>query len=275
MTEQLRGILTALAVPFAADGGVDYQRLRDVVEGPDGALYVGTSRVPVIAQTGSTSTAEAIALSRHAEAAGADVIMTIAPYYDALPLDETVRYFRAVAGSVSIPVMLYNIPSVTGVNLEPETVGRLAREVENIKYVKNTSADAAQTAQLIHHFGDVVSTFAGWDTLILSSLVEGAAGVMAGTANVIPAQLVSVYDAVAAGRLDVARSEWDRIYPLLDAIISSPFVPAVKAALAADGFPIGEPREPVTPLDAAAAARIAELLAQAKAAPAPTSGVAR
>ncbi|WP_077489364.1 4-hydroxy-tetrahydrodipicolinate synthase [Sinomonas mesophila] len=304
MSEQLRGILTALTVPFAEDGSVDYQRLRDVVErsidgGVHGVVACGSTgevsalsgderrqivetvvdqtagRVPVIAQTGATSTAEAIALSRHAAAAGADVLMTLAPYYEPLSLDETLRYFRAVAGSVDIPVMLYNIPSVTGVNLEPEIVGRLAREVENIQYVKNTSPDAAQSAQLIHHFGDVVSTFVGWDTLILSSLVEGAAGVMAGTANIIPARIVAVYDAVAAGRIDIARQEWNRIYPLLDAIISGPFVPAVKAALAADGFPIGEPREPMTPLDAESAARIAGLLARVQEAPVPTVGVVR
>ena len=84
----------------------------------------------------------------------------------------------------------------TGVNLEPETVGSLAREVENILYIKNTTTDMAQSAQLIHNHADVISTFVGWDSLLFASLAEGAAGVMAGTANVVPAQLVSVYDAV-------------------------------------------------------------------------------
>ena len=300
MSVQLRGVLTALVVPFGADGSVDHPRLRDVVErsivgGVHGVVACGSTgeftalsgderrlvvetvvdqtagRVPVVAQTGATSTAEAIALSRHAQVAGADVVMALAPYYDPLSRQEALRYFRAVAGSVDLPVMLYNIPSTTGINLEPEDVGRLAREVENIQYVKNTTPDMAQTAQLIHHYGDVVSTIVGWDSLILASLVEGAAGVMAGTANIIPAEIVAVYDAVASGRLDEARAAWSRIYPLLDAIISGPFTPAVKAALGALGFPVGEPREPIVPLDPDSAARIAELVASVHSAPQPAA----
>ena len=218
-------------------------------------------RVPVIAQTGATSTAEAIRLSRHAQAAGADVIMAVAPYYEPLTVDETLSYLRAVAASVDIPVMLYNLPVATGVDLDPDTVGALAREVGNIRYIKNTTVDLAQSARLIHNHGDVISTFVGWDSLLLSALAEGAAGVMAGTANVVPAELVAVYDAVTAGDLGQARKAWARVYPLIDAIMAQPFVPAVKAALAAAGFPVGTPRAPVAALDPAAAARIAELAA--------------
>jgi 4-hydroxy-tetrahydrodipicolinate synthase len=155
--------------------------------------------------------------------------------------------------------MLYNLPVATGVNLAPETVGQLAREVANIRYVKDTSADLAQAGQLIHNHGDVISTFVGWDSLMLASLTEGAAGVMAGTANVMPAQLVSVYRAVCDGELERAQSEWARIYPLMDALMSAPFVPAIKSALNAVGFPAGSPRKPVLELDATTAATIASL----------------
>jgi 4-hydroxy-tetrahydrodipicolinate synthase len=119
----------------------------------------------------------------------------------------------------------------------------------------------AQSARLIHNHGDVISTFVGWDSLLLSALAEGAAGVMAGTANVVPAELVAVYDAVSAGNLGQAREAWARVYPLIDAIMAQPFIPAVKAALAAVGFPAGRPRGPISELDPAAAARIAELAA--------------
>ena len=146
-------------------------------------------------------------------------------------------------------------------DLQPSTVGALAREVENIRYIKNTTIDMAQTAQLIHNHGDVIKTFVGWDSLLLASLVEGAAGVMAGTANVVPAELVAVYDAVTAVDLAQARQAWDRVYPLIDAIMAEPFIPAVKAALAAVDFPVGAPREPVAALAPAAAARIAQLAA--------------
>jgi len=217
--------------------------------------------VPVIAQTGATSTAEAIRLSRHAQSAGADVVMPVAPYYEPLSVEETLTYLRAVAGSVDIPVMVYNLPVATGVDLDPDTIGALAREVENVRYVKNTTTDMAQSAALIHNHGDVVSTFVGWDSLILASLTEGAAGVMAGTGNVVPAELVAVYDAVTAGDFDGARRAWARVYPLIDAIMAQPFIAAVKAGLAATGFPVGSPRAPVAALDPAAAVRIAELAA--------------
>ena len=295
MSKQLKGVLTALATPFTADGSLDQERLRALVDrsidgGVHGVVACGSTgeftalsgderrlvvetvvsqaagRVPVVAQTGSTSTAEAISLSRHAQAAGVDVIMPVAPYYEALSLDETLDYLHAVAGSVDIPVMLYNLPMATGVNLEPETVGSLAREVENILYIKNTTTDMAQSAQLIHNHGDVISTFVGWDSLLFASLAEGAAGVMAGTANVVPAQLVSVYDAVQAGDLHAARQEWDRIYPLIDAIISAPFIPAVKAALEGAGFPVGAPRKPIHGLDQETDARIKALAAKFQAA---------
>ena len=109
--------------------------------------------------------------------------------------------------------MLYNLPVATGVNLDPDTVGQLAREVDNIRYIKDTSADMAQAGQLIHHYGDVISTFVGWDSLLLAALTEGAAGVMAGTANVMPAQLVSIHRALMAGDLDRARREWAQHLP--------------------------------------------------------------
>jgi 4-hydroxy-tetrahydrodipicolinate synthase len=88
-----------------------------------------------------------------------------------------------MASSVDIPVMLYNLPVATGVDLHPDAVGGWAREVENIRYIKNTTTDMAQSAQLIHNYGDVIATFVGWDSLLLSALAEGAAGVMAGTAS--------------------------------------------------------------------------------------------
>jgi 4-hydroxy-tetrahydrodipicolinate synthase len=288
MTVQLRGVLTALATPFTANGSVDEARLRALVDrsiegGVHGVVACGSTgefsalsnderrlvvetvvdqaarRVPVIAQTGATSTAEAIRHSRHAQSAGVDVVMPVAPYYEPLSIEETLTYLRAVAGSVDIPVMLYNLPVATGVDLDPDAVGALAREVENIRYIKNTTIDMAQSAQLIHNHGDVISTFVGWDSLLLSALAEGAAGVMAGTANVVPAELVAVYDAVSIGNLEQARQAWARVYPLIDAIMTQPFVPAVKAALTAVGFPVGTPREPVAGLAPAAAARITEL----------------
>lgn len=290
MTSQLSGVLTALATPFTSDGQIDENTLRRLVDrsidgGVDGVVACGSTgefaamsgaerrlvvetvidqtagRVPVVAQTGAVSTAEAVELSRHAQAAGASVLMVVTPYYEPLTLEETLHYLRTVASAVDIPIMLYNLPSATGVNLSPATVGQLAREVDNIRYIKDTSADMAQAGQLIHHYGDVISTFVGWDTLLLAALTEGAAGFMAGTANIMPAQLVSIHRALVAGELDRARREWAHIYPLMDAIMSAPFIAAVKTALNAVGFPVGSPRKPLIDLDPDTAATISSLAA--------------
>jgi len=288
MTTTLHGVLVALATPFSPDGGVDERTLRALVDrtidgGVHGVVACGSTgeftalnrderrrvvevvvdqtakRVPVVAQTGATTAREAIEHSRHAEATGVDVVMPVAPFYEPLTMAETLHYLRHVADSVQVPVMLYNLPHATGVDLTPDVVGGLAREVDTIQYVKNTSPDMHRAAQLVQHHGDVVSTFVGWDTLMLASLSAGAAGVMAGTANVIPTELVAVHDLVRAGDRDGAREAWDRVYPLLDAALSTSYVAAVKAALDAVGHPAGPVREPLLPLPADDAARIDEL----------------
>ncbi|WP_371573241.1 4-hydroxy-tetrahydrodipicolinate synthase [Streptomyces sp. NBC_01314] len=290
MSSPLRGVLSALLTPFDDNGSVDEATLRRVVDrnidgGVHGVVACGSTgefttlsnaerrlvvetvidqtagRVPVVAQTGAQSTREAIELSRHAEQAGASVLMVVAPYYEPLTIEETKRYLTTVAESVSIPIMLYNLPIATGVNMTPTMVGELAREVENIQYIKDTSADIAQAGQLIHNHGDVVSTFVGWDSLLLAALSEGAAGVMAGTANVVAAQLVSIHAAMSEGDLHRARGEWELVYPLIDAIMAAPFAPAVKTALGATGFAIGGSRPPVAPLDPEVAAAISKLAA--------------
>ncbi|NUR06027.1 MAG: dihydrodipicolinate synthase family protein [Nocardioidaceae bacterium] len=290
MTDSLRGVLVALATPATTDGALDEAALRALVDrtidgGVHGVVACGSTgeftalttderrrvvevvvdqtagRVPVVAQTGGTSAAKAIALTRHAEAAGVDVVMPVAPYYEPLTLDETRHYLRRVAGSVQVPVMLYNLPHATGVDLAPEVVAGLAREVPNIRYVKNTSPDMAQAARLIHEYGDLVGTFVGWDSLILSALVSGSAGVMAGTANVVPAELVEVHDRVREGDLAAARAAWARVHPLLDAALSTSYVAAVKAAMEAIGHSAGPVRDPLLPLGPADAARIEQLAA--------------
>jgi 4-hydroxy-tetrahydrodipicolinate synthase len=290
MSSHLSGVLSALLTPFDDNGSVDEATLRRVVDrnidgGVHGVVACGSTgefttlsnterrrvvetvidqtagRVPVVAQTGAQSTSEAIELSRHAEQAGASVLMVVAPYYEPLTIEETQRYLRTVAESVRVPIMLYNLPIATGVNMTPAMVGELAREVGNIQYIKDTSADIAQAGQLIHHHRDVISTFVGWDALMLAALAEGAAGVMAGTANVVAAQLVSIHAAMSAGDLHRARDEWEQVYPLIDAIMAAPFAPAVKAALGATGFAIGGTRPPVSPLDPEVAAAISRLAA--------------
>lgn len=289
MTKELSGVLTALSTPFNPDETIDVATLRQIVDrsidaGVDGVVAAGstgevgalsaeerlllintvieqaTGRVPVIANTGATSTAEAIRLSQTAEKAGADVLMLITPYYEPLSLEETVTYIKDVARSVTIPVMLYNIPAVTGVNLDPATVRALAEDVENIKYIKDSSANWEQALQLIHHHSDVIGTFIGWDVYLYSALAEGAAGVMAGTANVVPNEIVAVSRLIAEGDLTGARELWNSVYPVIDALLSVPFIPAVKAGLTFQGIPAGSPRRPTADLNPEDLTRVQEAL---------------
>jgi len=289
MTTQLRGVLTALSTPFTPEGTIDVPALRRVVDrsieaGVDGVVAAGSTgevgalsaderlllietviqqsagRVPVIAQTGATSTAEAIRLSQAAERAGADVLMLITPYYETLSTEETVAYLTEVAGSVTLPIMLYNIPSVTGYNLDPELVRTLATDIENVLYIKDSSANWEQALQLIHHHSDVIGTFIGWDSYLYSALVEGAAGIMAGAANVVPDEIVAVSRRIADGDLAGALELWRHLYPVIDALITVPFIAAVKAGLALTGEPVGAPRAPTAELTAAQVERIAQAL---------------
>jgi 4-hydroxy-tetrahydrodipicolinate synthase len=285
MTNNLRGVLTALSTPFNQDETIDVETLRKIVDrsieaGVDGVVAAGSTgevgalsseerlllietvinqangRVPVIANTGATTTAEAIRLSQAAEKLGADVLMLITPYYEPLSLEETVTYIKDVANSVKIPVMLYNIPPVTGINLDPATVRALAGEVENIRYIKDSSANWEQALQLIHHHSDVIGTFIGWDVYLYSALVEGAAGVMAGTANVVPDEIVAVSRKISEGDLAGALELWKKVYPVIDALLSVPFIPAVKAGLTQQGIPAGSPRRPTADLNADDLARV-------------------
>lgn len=293
MSKDLRGVLTALSTPFDQDGAIDVDTLRRIVDrsidaGVDGVVAAGSTgevgalsseerlllidtviehtngRVPVIAQTGATSTAEAIRLSQAAEKSGADVLMLITPYYEPLSLEETVTYIKDVAGAVDLPVMLYNIPAVTGVNLDPATVRSLAEDVENIRYIKDSSANWEQALQLIHHHSDVIGTFIGWDAYIYSALVEGAAGVMAGTANVVPNEIVAVSRRIAECDLTGARELWNSVYPVIDALLSVPFIPSVKAGLSLQGLPAGSPRRPTADLNAEDLARVQHALSALK-----------
>jgi 4-hydroxy-tetrahydrodipicolinate synthase len=290
MSASLSGVLTALATPFTADEQIDLTALHRIVNrtieaGVDGVVVGGSTgefaslsgderrglvdavveytagRVPVIAQTGATTTAEAIRLSRAAQSSGADVLMLVTPYYEPLSVEEAVAYLHDVCAAVDLPVMLYNIPAATGTNLDADTIGALAREIDNVRYVKDSSANWEQALQLIHHHGEHVGTFIGWDSYVFSALMEGAAGVMAGTANIVPAELVAVRRLIAAGDYASALTEWTRIYPLIDAMLSVPFIPAVKAALRELGEPVGLPRRPTADLSPAQLAGVRAALA--------------
>ena len=289
MTSKLSGVLTALSTPFNQSDEIDISLLKKIVDrsienGVDGVVAAGSTgevgtmdfkermllidtviehtagRVKVIAQTGATTTSEAIKYSKAAEKSGADVLMLLTPYYEPLSQQELKNYIKDVANATALPIMLYNIPAVTGSNMNPDFVRELATEIDNVQYIKDSSANWEQALQLIHHHSDVIGTFIGWDAFIFSSLLEGSAGVMAGTANVVPAEIVSIYKNIKAGNVAQAKKEWDVVYPILDFLLSNQFIATVKCGLDILGIPAGSPRKPTNSVTPEQAAQLKKLL---------------
>jgi 4-hydroxy-tetrahydrodipicolinate synthase len=290
MSKELSGVLTALTTPFDESGKIDEPLLKKVVDrsldaGVDALVAGGgtgefatltdderlrlfdvviehtAGRAPVVAQTGAMTTSRAIRLSRAAERSGADVLMLASPYYEPLTVAEISRYIKDVASAVDIPIMLYNNPFTTGVNLDVETIAAFGRDVPNIEYVKDSSKDWEQALRLIHHHRDDIGLIMGWDSYSFSALLEGATGVMAGAANVVPHEIVAVVRSLRAGDVDGAREQWRRVFPVIDAMLAVPFSQAVKAGLRLRGFPVGAPREPLEELSPEGVARLEAALA--------------
>ena len=287
----LHGLLNAIVTPFTpGEDEVDEPNLRSIVDycitsGVHGIVACGSTgefaamtdrerrtvveiileqaaaRVPVIAQTGGMTTREAISLSQHAEAAGAAAIMVVGPYYEPLTPNEMMYHFRSVAASVDIDVMVYNLPVATGVNLLPEDLAALASEASNIKYVKDTSGDFTQGARLIHQYSEVLKVFVGLDTFYFSALVEGGAGSVNGAANIICAELVEIYDQIQAGDILAARTIWDKVYPLMQSLVSGGYVTGVKGAMEILGRSAGSPRAPIETLVGTRDAELRRVLA--------------
>lgn len=270
----LRGVFTALVTPFNKDETVDEGALRELVEfqiteGISGLVPMGTTgesptlsheehihvievvidqtdgRVPVIAGTGSNYTQEAIRLTKHAQEMGADGALLIAPYYNRPSQEGLYRHFMAIADAVSIPLVLYNIPSRTGVNMEPATFVRLAAH-ENIVSVKEASGRTDMTAEIIKETG--LEVLSGDDSLTLPLLALGAVGVISVAANVVPRSVADMVDLFREGDLEKSRETFYRLLPLFRALFVEVNPVPVKKALAIGGLISEDVRLPLAPL---------------------------
>jgi 4-hydroxy-tetrahydrodipicolinate synthase len=284
-----KGVFAAVATPFDNNGEIDQARLRQLVDdliadGVHGLVPAGSTgefasltaderrllveivigqadgRVPVVAHTGAITSKEAIELSRHAEQAGAAGLLLLPPYKDQLSIEETTTYFRSVADSTELPVVVYNLPLATGVNIAPEAVVAMAEASPNIAYVKDTCGDWHQLTRSVHDYSDVYSTLIGWDTMYLGALVEGAAGCILGVTNVTAKPFVSIYEAVQSGDLGAARAQWNRIYPVVRFLLSGGYVGGLKGAMDAAGKSIGDPRSPLAAIGPERRAEITTIL---------------
>lgn len=234
---------------------------RRVVE-----VFIGAAagRVPVIAHTGALTTAETIALSRHAEEAGAAAVMVVPPFYDPPSWRELVAHLQAVSDSVGVPLVLYNIPSVTGLQLDPGRIAELARTA-GIRYVKDTSGSVKALIEMVERYGDTYTTFNGWDTITLPGFFAGTRASIWGAVNLVPELCVELYTkAVVEADVPGAHRVWDRLWPILDFAESVPYVPALRAGCALRGYRVGPPRRPFLPLAQEDVQRLRAVLADAE-----------
>ena len=259
-----QGSFVALVTPFR-DGRVDEAKLRELVEfhvsnGTDGLIPCGTTgesptltheehkrvvevvieaarqRIPVVAGTGSNSTAEAIELTRHAERAGARGALVVNPYYNKPTQEGLYRHFRAVAESVGIPILTYNIQGRTAVNVETATMARLARDCKNIVGVKEASGSLDQMSQVIAACGPDFSVLSGDDNITLPLLAIGGHGVISVIANIVPRETADMVHAALEGDFKRARDLHYRLFPLARAAFLETNPIPIKEAMAMAGM---------------------------------------
>jgi 4-hydroxy-tetrahydrodipicolinate synthase len=278
MTKKLGGILAAVSTPFTATGEVDESRLRAHVDflidnGLHGLVPCGSTgefaalslderkrvteivieqaagRVPVAPQTGSTRTADAVDLSRHAAAAGADALLVVQPFYEAPTRREVIEYFATVGEAAGVPVIAYNLPGVTGMNLDRPFYRDLLERTDAVKYVKDTSGSIEQAFDLIFNLSDAIDTFVGWDTIVLPAFSAGAAGSIWGAPNFAPRECVAIYDLAVAGKTAEAFDLFKRLWNVFDFLGKEGYAVATKAAAQAVGVDLGTPRAPYGELE--------------------------
>ena len=227
------------------------------------AVKVARGRVPVIAGTGSNSTEEAISLTRHAKEAGADGALLITPYYNKPTQEGLYRHYKAVAESVEIPQILYNIPGRTGVNMLPATVARLCG-LKNIVGIKEGSGSVQQASEIAQTCGERMTVLAGDDALTLPMMAVGAKGVITVAANLVPKEMARLVSAFLAGQVDEARKLHFMLSPLFAALFYETNPIPVKEALGMMGKIDPELRLPLCAMGADTKAQLTRVLKDMK-----------
>ena len=208
-------------------------------------------RVPVIAGTGSNSTETAIYLSKEAEAAGADAVLLVTPYYNKATQGGLYEHFKDTADAINIPCILYNVPSRTGCNILPETAVKLAKDVKNIVAIKEASGNISQIAKLMHLADGRMDVYSGNDDQIVPIMSLGGIGVISVLSNVAPKQTHDICQACLDGDFKKAAEMQFDALPLIDSLFSEVNPIPVKKALNLMGYEVGPLRKPLTEMEEA------------------------
>jgi 4-hydroxy-tetrahydrodipicolinate synthase len=281
-------VSTAMVTPFDRKGNIDFTKTTQLIQylienGSDSLVVAGTTgesptltkeekialfrhvvkvvngRVPVIAGTGSNNTHASIELTKKAIEAGVDAIMLVAPYYNKPSQEGLFQHFKAIAESTSLPVMLYNIPGRSSVNVSPETVIRLS-EIENIVAVKEASGDLDSMTEIISHTPDDFMLYSGDDGLTLPVLSIGGTGIVSVASHIIGNEMQEMVTAFIGGNPMQAAGLHQKLLPIMKGLFTSPNPTPVKTALQMKGLDVGSVRLPLIPLTEVERAKLSQLL---------------
>ena len=265
----------AIVTPFGADGSVNFDKLAELIDyhcdnQTDAIIICGTTgesstlseeehlecirftvehakgRIPVVAGTGSNATATAIKMSKQAVSYGVDGLLIVTPYYNKCTQAGLIAHYTAIAKEAKAPIILYNVPSRTGVNIEPETVAYLVKNVENIVGVKEASGNISQVAKIMHLTGENIDLYSGNDDQIFSLLAMGGKGVISVLANVAPKETHEICAKFFAGDINGSRAEQLRALPFVEALFCEVSPVPVKKAANLMGMEVGSVRMPLT-----------------------------
>ncbi|MCG3419040.1 4-hydroxy-tetrahydrodipicolinate synthase [Oceanobacillus jordanicus] len=269
-------VLTAMVTPFDHTGEIDYDQTDILIEyllenGTDGLVIAGTTgesptlsvdekvnlfkhvvkvvkkRVPVIAGTGSNSTAASIQLSKEAEKCGVDAVMLVAPYYNKPNQRGMYEHFKTIANATTLPVMLYNIPGRSVVKLTADTIIELSK-IPNIVSVKESTGDLDQAAEIIENTSDDFSLYSGDDSMTLPMLSIGADGIISVSSHIVGNEMQEMVNLYLNGDVKQAAAKHRKLVPVMSALFTSPSPTPVKAALQMKGIETGSVRLPLLPL---------------------------
>ena len=283
-------LLTAMVTPFNADGSINYEAGADFADwllanGSDGLVVEGSTgeaatmdmdekikfmqtivarvngRAKIVAGAGTNCTASTIDLVKKMEACGVDGVLVVGPYYNNPTQEGYYQHFAAVAKATKLPIIVYNVPGRTGGNIAPETVARLAADFSNIVAIKEAAGNVAQTAELYRVLPEDFSIYSGDDGLILPFMSVGACGLISVLANVNGNILQQLMQAYSEGRVKDAADINKVMVPLAKAMfIESNPIPIKAAVTKVTGIDAGAPRLPLTPISAAAEAKLDAVL---------------
>jgi 4-hydroxy-tetrahydrodipicolinate synthase len=273
-----KGAGVAIVTPFTQNNEVNYEKLGELIDyqiaaGTDSIIVCGTTgeastltheehlecirytvnkvakRVPVIAGTGSNSTDTAIFLSQEAQKHGADALLVVTPYYNKATQKGLIAHFTAVANAVTLPIILYNVPSRTGCNILPQTVATLAKNVDNIVGIKEASGNIAQVAEVMQLTDGKIDLYSGCDEMIVPVMSLGGMGVISVLSNVAPKETHEMAMKFLEGDVVGSRELQLKLLPLINALFCEVNPIPVKKAVNLMGFQVGTLRMPLTEME--------------------------